>query len=83
MIRKVAFLLPEKSLETVIVADFLGGGTQITERKDLTMTKEQKYAILENRLNQLENRIEKDNHGVCRRIRREMRNLKASKGTEE
>ncbi len=47
------------------------------------MTKEQKYAILENRLNQLENRIEKDNHGVCRRIRREMRNLKASKGTEE
>lgn len=40
------------------------------------MTKEQKYALLEDRLHKLEHRIEKENYGVCRRIRREMRNLK-------
>ncbi len=47
------------------------------------MTKEQKYALLEARLNKLTNRIDRDNHGVCRRIRREMRNLKPEVKTEE
>lgn len=42
------------------------------------MTNEQKYALLEDRLNKLMNRIEKENHGVCRKIRREMRNLKSA-----
>ena len=47
------------------------------------MTKEQKYALLEDRLNKLVNHIGKENHGVCRRIRREMRNLKPTERTEE
>lgn len=46
------------------------------------MTKEQKYVILEDRLNKLTNRIDKDNFGVCRRIRREMRNLHVAEKTE-
>ncbi len=38
------------------------------------MTKEEKGALLRSRLNKLE-RSEKENHGVCRKIRRELRNL--------
>ncbi len=38
------------------------------------MTNQQKCALLEDRLNKLERRA-KDNQGVCRRIRREIRNL--------
>ena len=39
------------------------------------MTKEQKYGLLENRMKKLLNR-HKENQGVCRKIRREMRHLK-------
>lgn len=39
------------------------------------MTDQERIAWLSNRLVQLENN-EKDNNGVCRRIRREIRNLK-------
>lgn len=39
------------------------------------MTDQEKMALLSNRLVQLENN-EKENNGVCRRIRREIRNLK-------
>ena len=46
---------------------------QIT-RKEITMTKEEKLTLMENRLRKLETR-KKDNDGVCRRLRREMRNL--------
>ncbi len=47
------------------------------------MTNEQKYALLEYRLNKLVNRIDKENHGACRKVRREMRNLKVTESTEE
>lgn len=39
------------------------------------MTAEAKIKLLENRLQQLENN-DKDNQGVCRKVRREIRNLK-------
>lgn len=39
------------------------------------MTNTEKIALLEIRLNKLE-RNQKDNQGVCRRIRRDIRNLK-------
>lgn len=38
------------------------------------MTKEEKLTLMENRLRKLETR-KKDNDGMCRRLRREMRNL--------
>lgn len=38
------------------------------------MTIEQNIKLLENRLHKLEGR-EKENYGVCRRIRRDIRNL--------
>ncbi len=38
------------------------------------MKPEEKIRLLEIRLKRLEN-SEKDNHGVCRRIRRDIRNL--------
>ncbi len=41
------------------------------------MNKEQKCALLEYRLNKLV-RNKKDNQGVCRRINREIRNLRKS-----
>jgi hypothetical protein len=44
------------------------------------MTNAEKITLLEIRLNKLE-RSEKDNGGVCRRIRRDIRNLK--KAAEE
>ncbi len=40
----------------------------------MKMTNKEKCALLRIRLNKLE-RSEKENHGVCRRIRREIRNL--------
>ena len=39
------------------------------------MTIQENIKLQENRLHQLESR-EKDNHGVCRKIRRNIRNLK-------
>ncbi len=39
------------------------------------MTTEQKLILAENRLRKLETR-KKDNEGVCRRIKREMRNMR-------
>ncbi len=39
------------------------------------MTIEHKIKLAENRLHQLESR-EKENHGVCRKVRRDIRNLK-------
>lgn len=41
----------------------------------MTMTKEQKCRLLEERLKRLES-SQKDNQGVCRRIRRDIRNMK-------
>ncbi len=41
------------------------------------MTKIEKCRLLEDRLHKLES-SEKDNGGVCRRIRRDIRNLKKS-----
>ncbi len=38
------------------------------------MTREEKCALLRVRLNKLE-RSEKENHGVCRKIRRVIRNM--------
>ena len=40
-----------------------------------------RIAFLEARLNRLLSRHEKDNEGVCRKIRREIRNLKSSWGS--
>ena len=48
--------------------------TSITKERKITMTKEEKMTLMENRLRKLETR-KKDNDGVCRRLRREMRNL--------
>ncbi len=39
------------------------------------MTNDEKCQLLQNRLNKLES-SEKDNFGVCRKIRRNIRNLK-------
>ena len=39
-----------------------------------------RIAFLETRLNRLLSRHEKDNEGVCRKIRREIRNLKKQLG---
>jgi conserved domain protein len=44
-------------------------------KDDSKMKPEEKIRLLEVRLQKLEN-SEKDNYGVCRRIRRDIRNLK-------
>lgn len=50
----------------------------IGRRKDwFYMKNEQKYKLLENRLNKLLNR-HKDNQGACRKIRRKMRHLETA-----
>ncbi len=41
-----------------------------------------RIVFLEARLNRLRSRHEKDNEGVCRKIRREIRNLKKQLGQE-
>ena len=46
------------------------------------MTKEAKIRLLETRLKNLM-ASEKDNQGVCRRIRREIRNLENQRDSEE